>query len=197
MSSLPVAAKGDTTTGGGEILQGTPCAFLHGGVLAAYLGAAVRCDVHGMTVIAEATARITGDENRLARDGDRLACGHLIVVREPHGVFSDHWLENNDAPSSPSQAQRRGAGNPETGHAPAGSSPHGGRSGATHEAYSLVVRFCDTEGRPHVLPRCLKQIAGERALSAAVDATGVSRRVTCGAPAVIGVAHSIPSVEVA
>lgn len=109
MSSLPVAAKGDTTTGGGEVLQGTPCAFLRGGVLAAYLGAAVRCDVHGMTVIAEATARITGGDNRLARDGDRLACGHLIVVREPHGVFSDHWLENNDDPSSPSpsQAQRR------------------------------------------------------------------------------------------
>jgi len=79
MTVLPIAVVGDTTTGGGHILQGQPW-FLIDGRPAAYVGAQVLCGTCGPTVIADGSAHAFVGGKPFARHGDLLACGHRILT---------------------------------------------------------------------------------------------------------------------
>jgi uncharacterized Zn-binding protein involved in type VI secretion len=74
-----VACKGDTTTGGGLVLEGEP-GLMMGDREATFKGALVRCDVHGLTHVAEATMPVNVHGKDIAGDGDLLACGHRLVA---------------------------------------------------------------------------------------------------------------------
>ncbi len=75
-----VACQGDMTSGGGCILDGD-LSFTVDGLPVAYEGARALCHVHGLTHIAEATMPAFVGGGQVACDGDKLACGHHIMVQ--------------------------------------------------------------------------------------------------------------------
>lgn len=77
------ALVGDTTTGGGRILDGAPT-YKVDGVPVAVTGSSVRCDVHGLTFILRGSAHVRVHGKEVALHGDLLACGHQIVVHGRH-----------------------------------------------------------------------------------------------------------------
>lgn len=77
----PVVRLGDTLhPHGGEVLHGR---YDCDGKPVACEGDAVRCNLHGLTVIAEGSALMTMDELAVALDGHRCACGCTLVSSLP------------------------------------------------------------------------------------------------------------------
>lgn len=77
------ALVGDTTTGGGRILDGAPT-YKVDGVPVAVTGSSVHCDVHGLTFILRGSAHVRVHGKEIALHGDLLACGHRITVHGRH-----------------------------------------------------------------------------------------------------------------
>lgn len=73
--------KGDTLReAGGEVLAGH---YLCSDQPIACMGDAVRCNLHGLTEIAEGSDLVEFDGCRAALDGHRCACGCTLVSSMP------------------------------------------------------------------------------------------------------------------
>jgi uncharacterized Zn-binding protein involved in type VI secretion len=145
------ACEGDTTTGGGLVLQGTPGLVL-GSRKATFKGALVRCDVHGLTHVADATMPVSVHGKDIAGHGDLLACGHRLVA------LGDSLFEassgRNDTTRNDSPVFR--SDDPESSHGfpSRPSNPH---------SYAHWLRLTDAAtGKPIVNRRCFVTIGDEK-----------------------------------
>src|SRR5690606_27513235 len=89
---------GDTTSGGGSVVAGSPFTAVDGKPVAR-IGDAVVCSRHGPTTIASGDATTLIDGQALARQGDACACGCTLVAVAQQRAFID-----------PGAAQGAGAG---------------------------------------------------------------------------------------
>ena len=77
----PVVRKGDALLEfGGEVLEGHYDCY---GQPIACEGDAVRCNLHGLNVIAEGSDLMQADDKPVALDGHRCACGCSLVSSMP------------------------------------------------------------------------------------------------------------------
>ena len=79
---------GDTTSGGGSVVVGSPFTQVDGKSVAR-VGDAVVCGRHGPTTIASGDATISIDGQALARQGDRCACGCELMSVQQMRAFID------------------------------------------------------------------------------------------------------------
>jgi uncharacterized Zn-binding protein involved in type VI secretion len=83
----PVVRQGDALREfGGEVLEGH---YLYYGKPLACQGDAARCNLHGVTWIAEGSDLMEADDCPVALDGHRCACGCTLVSSMP-----DSWVES-------------------------------------------------------------------------------------------------------
>ncbi|WP_342315626.1 PAAR domain-containing protein [Lysobacter sp. FW306-1B-D06B] len=80
---------GDTTTVGGEVLQGHTEILIQG-LAQVFVGDLVRCGQCGTTQVATGSSGFVDDRGRhAALDADALACGHqLVSIRQRHSSES-------------------------------------------------------------------------------------------------------------
>jgi len=194
MTRLPIAVVGDTTTGGGSILEGESW-FLIDGKPAACLGARVLCGTCGPTVISTASDLTFVGDKPLARHGDALACGHRIVAGKQQ--LADE--------GSSGAAASRGSPKPLAGktvpipaspaHAPATSvrSPPDARQPTAH---ALSIRWLDAKGNPHCGLGYAKCIEGQPAIRGKADQTASSAPIRHPDRVRVAVSHSPPPVEI-
>lgn len=70
---------GDTTTAGGEVLQGHPQILIQG-LCQVFVGDLVRCGQCGLTQVATGSSGFVDERGRSAAlERDDLACGHQLV----------------------------------------------------------------------------------------------------------------------
>jgi uncharacterized Zn-binding protein involved in type VI secretion len=188
---MSVACQGDTTSGGGNILEGDP-SFVVDGLPVAYEGARVLCHVHGLTHIAEATMPAFVGDRQVAREGDRLACGHHIVVQEWRRAEGVRYIKDNGytqsmqagesstAPTTRSEAQ-----------ASRGTVPLESECDHFIELRLLCQRGCEHEGLGYI--KTFGAMAGKVATT---DTRGVTVALACppGRSVLVGVA--IPDMEI-
>lgn len=87
MSQLWIVV-GDTTSGGGNVVTGSPFTDIDGKSVAR-IGDNVICGRHGATVIATGDPTIIIDGQAVARHGDACACGCMLVSAQQMHVFVD------------------------------------------------------------------------------------------------------------
>lgn len=82
----PVIRQGDTLKEyGGEVLEGLYECY---GKPVGCQGHAVRCNLHGLTVIAEGCDLLHYDERPAALDGHRCQCGCTLVSSMPDSLVA-------------------------------------------------------------------------------------------------------------
>lgn len=79
---------GDTTSGGGSVVAGSPFTAVDGKPVAR-IGDAVACSRHGPTTIVSGDATILIDGQALARHGDSCACGCTLLAVAQSRAFID------------------------------------------------------------------------------------------------------------
>jgi uncharacterized Zn-binding protein involved in type VI secretion len=200
--NLAIAVVGDTTSGGGSILEGEPRYSVHG-VPAAHVGSAVLCGACGPTHIASSDSRITIWGKKIARHGDPLACGHTVVVMERRG-HSEGGPDAKAARTAPAAGARGQAGGAPSVGAPAGgmaaaSSRHHGSVAAPETVesdYTASILWVNADGDVHAGLDYLKCIEGQSPVSGTSDHTGESTVVGHYDPADLVVVFSIPPIKV-
>lgn len=106
---------GDTTTGGGSVVSGSPFTDIDGKPVAR-IGDSVVCLRHGPTVIVSGDATMIVDGQPIARHGDGLAClCSLVSVQQMHV----HIVSGGGAKASASAAESATTAPVPTGAAPA------------------------------------------------------------------------------
>jgi|GEM_PF-4514210 len=194
MTIRPIAVVGDSTTGGGHIVEGRPW-FLIDGQPAAFVGAKVLCGTCGATVIVEGSARAFVGGMPFARHGDLLACGHRILT--PPNRFMREISDDEDH-------ARHSAGNEDVATASRGGtdSPVDDRTDgsdaaapASVPAYRLTVRWKSDSDASHAglaFAACADRSPPQHAC-ADDAATSV---LTSDVPLSLTVAHWPPPVEI-
>lgn len=188
---MRVACQGDTTSGGGNILEGDP-SFTVDGLPVAYEGARVVCHVHGLTHIAEATMPAFVENRQVAREGDRLACGHHIVVQEWRRMEGEHYVEDNGyAPSMQARESRTGPARQPEAQASRDDAPS-----AAECDYFIELRLLCQRGREHEGLGYIKTFGAMAGKVATTDARGATAALACspGRSVLIGIA--VPDMEI-
>lgn len=98
------AIVGDTTTGGGAVVSGSPFTDVDG-VAVARVGDRVACGRHGVTEIVSGDVTLIIDGQPVARHGDYCACGcRLLTLRQRHVYVDDAPGAGASADASPAAA---------------------------------------------------------------------------------------------
>lgn len=190
-SQQPIACEGDTTSAGGHILEGDSAHTIDG-LSVAFEGAQVLCHVHGMTHIAEATARITVYGRRIARQGDLLACGHHIVVLGERRATSDHYSDEGDSYTNV------GSGLPKHGMRSAQASGRATRDNIERPIDAVLefeLRLLCGQGRPHSGLSYINTLASARGTVTQTSPEGLTTPLSCCSNDVALVAIAVPDME--
>lgn len=81
MAGKKYIVVGDTHSHGGRVVAGAPNSRI-GGRAIARVGDAAVCDIHGPTVIAQASGNAVYEGRAAAADGDLLACGARLIASQ-------------------------------------------------------------------------------------------------------------------
>ncbi|HZW19496.1 MAG TPA: N-acetylmuramoyl-L-alanine amidase, partial [Luteimonas sp.] len=108
---------GDTTSGGGSVVAGSPFTAVEGKPVAR-VGDAVVCSRHGPTTIASGDATTLIDGQALARQGDACACGcTLVAVAQQRAFIDPGAAQGAGAGASSAAASAGGGASPAVGNA--------------------------------------------------------------------------------
>lgn len=118
---------GDTTTGGGSVVSGSPFTDIDGKPVARVGDKAV-CLRHGPTVIVSGDATMLIDGKPVARHGDGLACGcTLVSAQQMHVHIQSGGGGNAAASAAAAKAELAPPSASSSGAAPAGFAPTASR----------------------------------------------------------------------
>ncbi|ALU91128.1 paar motif family protein [Herbaspirillum rubrisubalbicans M1] len=79
--SRPIIVIGDKTSHGGSVIEGSGQTLV-GNKLVARIGDQVSCPRHGTTRIVSGDATMVVDGSPVARDGDKTACGAVLIASQ-------------------------------------------------------------------------------------------------------------------
>jgi uncharacterized Zn-binding protein involved in type VI secretion len=77
----PLIRLGDKTSHGGAVIEASPFSD-SGGINIARMGDQASCPIHGNNPIASGDMTLIVDGNPVARDGDKTACGAVLIASQ-------------------------------------------------------------------------------------------------------------------
>lgn len=103
MSQL-IVVVGDATSGGGQVISGSPFTDIDGYPVARVGDKATCASCNGVFPIASGDPTFSVDGPPVARHGDKLACGHTLIASRQFRVFLD--AQTSDAPGVDAAGRR-------------------------------------------------------------------------------------------